>query len=150
MKFLTKIFFRKTFHLRCLTDSEYAYGLLNLLWQVLRGIHEKVDICQTDYSIHSKLRIFCYSEVIPGRVLLFPSFFCSNVLDNKCYKQKCCVLFFTHIKTCTGMCVCDCMHHMHQMEKTEPVVTNINQFFCNLNIYWLILVKGTFFNHEKP
>ena len=24
---------------------------------VLRGIHGKVDICQTDYSIHLKLRI---------------------------------------------------------------------------------------------
>ena len=34
---------------------------------VLRGIHGKVDICQTDYSIHSKLRIFAYSEVIHGK-----------------------------------------------------------------------------------
>ena len=33
---------------------------------VLRGIHGKVDICQNDYSIHSKLRIFPYSEVIHG------------------------------------------------------------------------------------
>ena len=31
---------------------------------VLRWIHGKVDICQTDYSIHSKLNIFPYSEVI--------------------------------------------------------------------------------------
>ena len=29
---------------------------------VLKGIHGEVDICQTDYSIHSKLRIFPYSE----------------------------------------------------------------------------------------
>ena len=34
---------------------------------VLRGVHWKVDICQTDYySIHSKLRIFPYSEVMHG------------------------------------------------------------------------------------
>ena len=30
---------------------------------VLRGIHVKVDIRQIFYSIHSKLRIFPYSEV---------------------------------------------------------------------------------------
>ena len=34
---------------------------------VLRGIHKKVDICQTDHSIHSKQRIFSYSLVIYGR-----------------------------------------------------------------------------------
>ena len=33
---------------------------------VLRGTHGKADIWQTDYSIHSKLRIFPYSEVIHG------------------------------------------------------------------------------------
>ena len=33
---------------------------------VLRGIHRKVDICQTNYSILSKLRICPYSEVIHG------------------------------------------------------------------------------------
>ena len=33
---------------------------------VLRGKHGTVDICQTDYSIHSKLRIFPYSEVLHG------------------------------------------------------------------------------------
>ena len=32
---------------------------------VIRGT-QKVDICQTDYSIHSKLRIFFYSIVIHG------------------------------------------------------------------------------------
>ena len=31
---------------------------------VLRWIYGKVDICQTDYSVHSKLRIFRYSEVM--------------------------------------------------------------------------------------
>ena len=33
---------------------------------VLRGIHKKVDICQNDYSIRSKLRIFLHFEVIHG------------------------------------------------------------------------------------
>ena len=33
---------------------------------VLRGIHKKVDICQTDHSIHSKQRIFSYSLVKYG------------------------------------------------------------------------------------
>ena len=37
---------------------------LSLFTMVLRGIHEKVDICQTDYTVYSKLRIFLYSEVI--------------------------------------------------------------------------------------
>ena len=31
---------------------------LSCFTMVLRGIHRKVDISQTDYSIHSKLRIF--------------------------------------------------------------------------------------------
>ena len=31
---------------------------------VIRGIHVKVVVCQTDYSIHFKLRTFLYSEVI--------------------------------------------------------------------------------------
>ena len=35
---------------------------------VLRGIHKKVDICQTDHSIHSKQRIFSYSLVIYGSI----------------------------------------------------------------------------------
>ena len=39
---------------------------LNFFVVVLRGIHRKVDICQTDYSIHSKQRIFPYSNVIHG------------------------------------------------------------------------------------
>ena len=34
--------------------------------QVLRGMHRKVDICQTDYSIHFKLKTFIYSEAIHG------------------------------------------------------------------------------------
>ena len=33
---------------------------------VLRGIHRKVDICQSNYSIHFKLIIFPYSEFIHG------------------------------------------------------------------------------------
>ena len=39
---------------------------LSCFAMALRGIHEKVDICQT-YSIHAKLSIFPYSEVIYGR-----------------------------------------------------------------------------------
>ena len=33
---------------------------------VLREIHGNVDICQNDYSIHSKLEFSPYSEVIHG------------------------------------------------------------------------------------
>ena len=33
---------------------------------VIRRIHRKVDLCQTDYSSDSKLRTFLYSEVIYG------------------------------------------------------------------------------------
>ena len=33
---------------------------------VLRGIHGKVDICQTDYIIYSKLRIFPLYAVAHG------------------------------------------------------------------------------------
>ena len=39
---------------------------LNCFAIVLRGIHGNVDICQTDYSIHSKQRIFPHSIVIHG------------------------------------------------------------------------------------
>ena len=39
---------------------------LNCFVVVLRGIHGKVDICQTYYSIHSKQRLFPYSNVIHG------------------------------------------------------------------------------------
>ena len=35
---------------------------INCFAVVVRGIHGKVDICQTEYSIHSKLRILPYSE----------------------------------------------------------------------------------------
>ena len=39
---------------------------LSCFAMVLRGIHRKVDICQTDPCIHSELRILPYSEVIHG------------------------------------------------------------------------------------
>ena len=39
---------------------------LSCLTVILKGIDGKVDICQTDYSIHSKLNNFPYSEVIHG------------------------------------------------------------------------------------
>ena len=40
---------------------------------VLRGIHGKFETCQTDYSIHSKLIIFPYSEVIHGSTTFKPT-----------------------------------------------------------------------------
>ena len=40
---------------------------------VLRGIHGKVDICQTDYIIHSKQRIFPYFIVIHGSTTFKPT-----------------------------------------------------------------------------
>ena len=41
---------------------------LNCFAVVLKGIQGKVGICQTDYSINSKQRIFPYSNVIHGSV----------------------------------------------------------------------------------
>ena len=37
---------------------------------VLGGMHRNVDICQTDYSIHLKLSILPYSEVIHRGITL--------------------------------------------------------------------------------
>ena len=45
---------------RVLNMSEHG---LSFFGMVLRGIHRKVDICQTDY-VSSKLEFFPYSEVI--------------------------------------------------------------------------------------
>ena len=39
-------------------------GYLSCFIVVLRGIHRKVDICQTDCCIHSKLRIFLFLTAI--------------------------------------------------------------------------------------
>ena len=39
---------------------------LSCFAMVLTEIHENTDICQTDYSIHSKLEFPFYSEVIHG------------------------------------------------------------------------------------
>ena len=36
---------------------------------VVRGIYGKVDIYQTVYSIHSKLKLFPYSKVIHGSTI---------------------------------------------------------------------------------
>ena len=45
--------------------SEYtSASILSCFAIVVRGIHKMVNIYQTDYSIHSKQRIFRYSEVI--------------------------------------------------------------------------------------
>ena len=74
---------------------------------VPREIHRNVDICQTDYSIHSKLEFFLYSEVINGSttftlmkgqrlkkndqlfnlMFLFFHFLHSNVPGNKCHRM---------------------------------------------------------------
>ena len=52
-------YFCKIIYLRCLT------GFSICLWiHRYTGIHMKVDIFQTDYSIHTKLRIFLYSSHI--------------------------------------------------------------------------------------
>ena len=41
----------------------------------------------------------------------------SNVSDNKCYKQKWCMLFFTTIKQVVSVvvCVCNCTHQMEKI-----------------------------------
>ena len=89
---------------------------LSCFGMVLRGIQEKVDRFQTDFSIHSKLRIFLYSDVIHE---VFCSFFhCldSNVSDNKFHKQKCCVLLFTRIKLVVPVVVCAMGSHASNRE----------------------------------
>ena len=91
------------------------------------GYSELFDICQTDYSIHYQLRIFPLFRSHARKyniqanktlkkndsysVWWFWSFFhflhC-NVPDNKCYKQKRDMLFFTCIKLVA--CVLACAH----------------------------------------
>ena len=58
--------FSKQSILGVLHGSGYAFGSLKLLCRDLRGIYRKADICQTDYSIHSKQRMFPHSNVIHG------------------------------------------------------------------------------------
>ena len=102
-------------------------------------VHVKPDIYQTDYSIHSKLGISPYSEIINGSTtfkprkgserlkkndqllnLMFCCFFHflrSNVPENKFHKHKLRVLLFTRIKlvACVLARACD---RTDQMEKT--------------------------------
>ena len=102
-------------------------------------VHVKPNIYQTDYSIHSKLGISPYSEIINGSTtfkprkgserlkkndqllnLMFCCFFHflrSNVPENKFHKHKLRVLLFTRIKSvaCVLAHACD---RTHQMEKT--------------------------------
>ena len=102
-------------------------------------LHVKPDIYQTDYSIHSKLGISPYSEIINGSTtfkprkgserlkkndqllnLMFCCFFHflrSNVPENKFHKHKLRVLLFTRIKlvACVLARACD---RTDQMEKT--------------------------------
>ena len=56
---------------------------------VLRGMHGKVDICQTDYSIHSKLRTFFYSKIIHGSTTF-------KVMKGKKVKEKWSTIKFDH------------------------------------------------------
>ena len=100
---------------------------LSCLTVILKGIHRKVDICQTDYSIHSKLNNFPYSEVTHGStafkltkgwqrfnkndrllnlMFFFFHFLRFNVPDNKCHKQKWRMLFFTRIKLVAQVLAC--------------------------------------------
>ena len=48
----------------------------------------------------------------------------SNVLDNKCQKQKWCMVFYAHMKLVAHVLVCVCVcvcvpNSMHQMKKPE-------------------------------
>ena len=64
--FLAVGYFFKILHLRCLTGFEYVFGLLKLLCRGSKRDNRNVDICQTDYSIPSKLGSSSYLEVIKG------------------------------------------------------------------------------------
>ena len=90
-----------------------------LLW-FSKGYLGLFDMCQTDYSIHSKLKIFplfrshtwsTTFKLTKGSIWCFRSFFLflhCNVPDNKCCKQKWGVLFFTCIKLVTHVLACAC------------------------------------------
>ena len=101
---------------------------------ILRGMHKKVDICQIDYSIHSKLRIFSYSEVIHGNttfkltkgqqrlkkmikysvlVLSFVFFVPMSQTISVINRNGACTLQTSG--ACAGVYECD---RTHQMEKT--------------------------------
>ena len=41
-------------------------GYLSYFALVLRGMYGNIDVCQTDYSIPSKLEFSPYSEIIHG------------------------------------------------------------------------------------
>ena len=52
-----------TRHLRCVGKVLIIpLDHLSCFPVVVTGIHRKVDMCQTDYSIHSELRVLPYSE----------------------------------------------------------------------------------------
>ena len=91
---------------------------LSCLAVVLRGIHRKVDICQTDYSIQTKnfpLFWSCTWKYIQANKWLTKvkeksstTKFGFFILSFKCNKQKWCVLFLTCIKLV--VCVLACVH----------------------------------------
>ena len=63
--------FIKKIHLKCfdrVLDMPLDY--LNCFDVVLKGIHGKVYICQTDYGINSKQSIFPYPNAIHGSTTL--------------------------------------------------------------------------------
>ena len=82
---------------------------------VLRWILGKVDICQTDYSIHSKLRIVHYSEAIRESTRKMINYYSTminfhfpraDVPDNTYHEQKWRALFFTRIKLVARVLAC--------------------------------------------
>ena len=64
--FLPLTIFAKHSMLNVWQGSKCTLDYLSCFAVVLKGIHVKVDICQTDNDFHSKLRIFSYSEVMHG------------------------------------------------------------------------------------
>ena len=104
---------------------------------VLKGIQGKVDICQTDYCNHSKLRIFPYSE---GKYIIQANERLTKVKEKKFELLNLMFLFFLSFSSfqmsqtivvinksaifytyqtsgaCAGVCACNLTH---QMEKTD-------------------------------
>ena len=122
MYYEQKDYFYKTLCLRCLTWFWIYLDFLSCFAAVLKGILIIVwymPIIKSDYSIHSKFRVFplfrshAWNYNIKGKqretkvkekwwlfnlmFLIFLFLHCKD-RDNKCYKQNWSVLFFTRIK----------------------------------------------------
>ena len=99
------------------------------------------DICQADYSIYTKLRIFPYSEgkyniqannrltKIRNLMFLFFRFLCFNVPDNRCHKRKWRVLFFTCIKLVMHVLVC-----AHAIAYRNNIYTDTRIYYFKFHI----------------